>query len=52
MGKKLFELKLKFYAALVENKPRRARKLRRKMLKQEVLMNMAGKSFKPHHIVT
>lgn len=52
MRKKLFKLKMKLYAALIEGKNMKASKIRRKMLKQEVLISACGKSFKSHHIVT
>jgi len=52
MRKKLFKLKMQFFAALIEGKDMKASKIRRKMLKQEVLISACGKSFKSHHIVT
>ena len=52
MGKKLVELKFDYYTFLSKKKVNKAAKIRKELLALEVERNMAGKTFKPRHIVT
>jgi len=52
MGKKLVDLKSEYYILLSKKKVNKAAKIRKELLALELARNIAGKTFKPRHIVT